>query len=509
MQPSNKLIAFNDLERMIIQPGFCTVCGACEAACPIHAIKVEHEKPQRLYDCSEHIDTCPICYDICPHTDALTYEALRFVADAPRRRENLGYYREILLAQAANPCIRAATKSGGVVNALLNYAINEKIIDCAITSEASPITSLKVKSSISLVPDDMLSAVDSKIVPSAVAQAYGRAVFEHGKTHIAFVGIPCHVLGLRKLEAWQHKIMESLEIVIGLFCLWGFSLSTLLEYLLDEYYIAANEIQSIDLSADSYIVNMENRQISISISKVKPHILNRCKTCVDFTSEYADLSLGGASPLKEWSIVIIRTRKGEEFFKRALASCVIITKNIEEEPQALVHLLQLSAYKRNSALQEMKTMREKGMQIPAAELFVKPKLSEISLLRRVKVEEVMTRDVMTLPSTLSVNQFLEKIVTYHHVGFPVTDESGNVIGIVTLQDAMKIVEEKRNKVSIGEICTKKLITIYPDNSIAEALAKMNKHNIGRILVFDKTNKNKLIGILTRSDIIHLIGKTLY
>jgi coenzyme F420 hydrogenase subunit beta len=509
MRPSNKLIAFNDLERMIIQPGFCTVCGACEAACPIHAIKVEYEKPQRILDCSKYIDTCPICYDICPHTDALIYEALRFVADAPKRRENLGYYREILLAQASDPNIRAATKSGGVINALLNFAISEKIIDCAITSKASPTTSLKVKSSISLVPDDMLSAVDSKIVPSAVAQAYGRAVFEHGKTHIAFVGIPCHVLGLRKLEAWQHKIIDSLEIIIGLFCLWGFSLSQLLEFLLQEYNVSANEIQSVDLSAESYIVNTENRQIRIPISKVKPHILNRCKTCVDFTSEYADLSLGGASPLREWSIVIIRTRKGEEFFKRALASGAIITKNIEEEPQTLVHLLQLSTYKRNSALQEIETVREKGVQIPAAEIFVKPRPSEISLLERVKVEQVMTRDVVTLPSTLSVSQFLEKIAEHHHTGFPVTDESGNVIGIVTLQDAMKIAEKKRNKVSTGEICTKKLITIYPDNSIAEALAKMDKHKIGRILVFDKTNKNKLIGILTRSDIMHLIGKTLY
>ncbi|MBS7610404.1 hypothetical protein KEJ19_07610 [Candidatus Bathyarchaeota archaeon] len=31
------------------------------------------------------------------------------------------------------------------------------------------------------------------------------------------------------------------------------------------------------------------------------------------------------------------------------------------------------------------------------------------------------------------------------------DESGNVIGIVTMQDALKIPEEKRNNVSIGEI----------------------------------------------------------
>jgi predicted transcriptional regulator len=36
---------------------------------------------------------------------------------------------------------------------------------------------------------------------------------------------------------------------------------------------------------------------------------------------------------------------------------------------------------------------------------------------------------------------------------------------------------------------------------------MEKHEVGRLLVFDKT-ENKLVGILTRSDIMHLIKITL-
>ncbi|MBX5321299.1 CBS domain-containing protein [Candidatus Bathyarchaeota archaeon A05DMB-3] len=284
----------------------------------------------------------------------------------------------------------------------------------------------------------------------------------------------------------------------------------MLEFLLDEYHIAANEIQNVDLSADAYIVNMENRQIRVPVSKAKSHILNSCKTCVDFTSEYADLSIGGASLLKEWSIVIVRTRKGEEFLNKALTSGVITTRNVKEEPQTLAHLIQVSAYKRNNALREMKAMKEGGVYVPAAaELSVRPRPGEISLLEGVKVEQSMTRKVVALSPTLTVSQFFEKIAEHHHVGFPIINESGKVIGIITLQDAMKIAEEKRSSVSIGEICTKGLITIYPDNSVAEALEKMDKHNIGRLLVFDKTDKHKLVGILTRSDIMHLIRKTLY
>lgn len=504
---NNKLIAFNDLERMIIELGFCTLCGACEAACPIHAIAVRNDKPHRLHDCSEHLDSCPICYDICPHTDALIYETLRFVADAPHRRESLGYYRKIMLAQATNPALRDATRSGGVVNSLLNFAMSEKTIDSAIVSEVSPRVAVKVQPLVGLVPDDMLSAVDSKLVPSAVAEAFGRAVFEHGKVHIAFVGVPCHILGLRKLEAWQHKLIDSLEITIGLFCLWSFSLRQLLEYLLQEHNIAASEIQNVDLTVNEYVVTAENDVFRIPICEVESHILNRCRTCTDFTSEFADLSIGGANPLSDWSVVIIRTRKGEEFFNRAAEAGVLTTKDVEDEPETLAHLIQLSALKRNNALEEIKTMKKKGIPVPtAAEFSTRPTTSEISILEEVKVREIMTKKVVTLPPTMTVNELFDRIAEHHHIGFPIINGSNRIMGIVTLQDAMKVDKERRSSVSVGEICTKSLVTVSPDNSVAEALEKLNEHDVGRLLVVNKTVKRSLLGILTRSDVMHAIRK---
>jgi coenzyme F420 hydrogenase subunit beta len=499
-----KFIAFDDLKRLIIENDFCTLCGACEAACPIHAIKVT-EKPDRLYDCSEHLDTCPICYDICPHTDALLYEILRFVANAPHRREALGYYRRILLAQAANPAIREATKSGGVVNALLNFALDQKMIDCAITSKVSPSLAVKVKPLITLVPDDALSAVDSKVIPCAVAEAFGRAVFEYGKVHIAFVGIPCHVLALRKLEAWQHKLIDSLEIIIGLFCLWTFSLGRLLEHLLHEYGIAANEITSVDLEGNEYVVSTRNNMLRIPILEVKSHIMNRCKTCVDFTSEFADLSVGGATPLKDWSIIIVRTERGESLLNLAVERKVLTVKEIGVEQEALAHLINISTYKRNNALLEAKSMEKEGVKIPtAAEFYMKPTSIEISMLEEIKVEQIMTKKVVVLTPRMTVNDFFDKVAEHHHTGFPIIDESNRLLGIVTLQDAMKVAKEKRSEVRLEEICTKRLVTIFPGNSVAEALEKMDKHNVGRLLVVDEKNRDLLLGIITRSDIMHAL-----
>ncbi|MGB9694139.1 MAG: CBS domain-containing protein, partial [Fervidobacterium sp.] len=127
--------------------------------------------------------------------------------------------------------------------------------------------------------------------------------------------------------------------------------------------------------------------------------------------------------------------------------------------------------------------------------------------KEMKVEQIMTKKVITLTPTMTINEFFDKIAEHHHIGFPVTNESNKLIGIVTLQDAMKIAREKRSSVSIAEICTKKLITVFPENSIAEALEKMNKYNVGRLLVVDKIDNQKLVGILTRSDIMHAIRET--
>ena len=291
--------------------------------------------------------------------------------------------------------------------------------------------------------------------------------------------------------------------------LWTFSLARLLEYLLHEHNIAANEIQNVDLTANEYVVAIENRVVRIPLSEVKSHIMNSCRTCVDFTSELADLSIGGASPLKDWSIVIIRTEEGEAFFNRAVKEGIVTTKKIETEPETLAHLIQLAAHKRNAALQEIKDMKKAGIPVPTAVEFVyKTIATEISMLEEVKVGEIMTKKVITVPLTMTVNELLDKIAKHHHIGFPIMDESKKIVGIVTLQDAMKVSKEKRNSVSVSEISTKDLVVIFPDDSVAEAFEKMSKHNIGRLLVVDKKDTRSLLGILTRSDVMHALSARL-
>lgn len=489
-------IAYNDLERKIIKSGFCTFCGACEAACPVHAITVNEDSIDHV-DCSNDIDSCPICYEICPHSELLLRQSLKFVSDSPIKREGLGYYRRMLLAQAADPELRKLGHGGAIVTTLLTNAIENGIIDSAIVSQAETELPVKPKALVGVVPDDILSAVGSKFFPSSVARAYGSAVYEYGKANIAFVGVPCHVLALRKLEAWEHKITGNLKVIIGLFCFWTLSFGRLLKYLSKAYKIEPSDIKRLNIVKD-LLVETEKGTTRIPLSEVKPHILTSCETCADFSSELADISVGSAYPLKEWSTIIIRTKAGEDFFYSAVEAGVINTGVIELQPEAFAHVINTAVQKRRNALKELNEMKEAYVPVP-----VRP-LQEIAVLSQFKVKDVMTKNVKTVSSDFTVNQFLDFMAKHHHTGYPVLNKRGDLVGMLTLEDAANVEKEERDNVLLRDIVQRDIVVVYGEEHALDGFKKMGVHEISRIAVVDEANSKKLIGILTKTDLTHIL-----
>jgi coenzyme F420 hydrogenase subunit beta len=494
MSKNDALIAYNVLNKKIVSNGFCTLCGACEAACPTGAISVEDEKNRRLHDCSKDLDLCPICYEVCPHSEALQLRTQKFVSDAPVKNEALGYYRKIVLAQATDPKLRELSRGGGVVTSLLTYGVEQKCFDSAIVSKAEPENPAKPKASVATVPDDILSAVGSKFFPSPVAKAYGSAVYGYGKKKIAFVGVPCHVLALRKIEASHHKLGDSLAITIGLFCFGTFSMAPLLKYIEDNYHIKPSEIKHMRLSS-KFVVQTEKEVIRIPVSEIENIIMPSCRTCTDFTSELADISIGSAYPLEEWSTVIIRTKAGEEFFYNAVENGIINTWVIEQEPEVYERVVRAAIQKRTSALQEAKKIEEKFGYLPVL------MLRETDSLAKVKVEDIMTKNVKTVCSDITITQLLGLMAKQHHVGYPVLNPAGEPVGIITMEEAAQIDKEERDKTLISQILRKKPVSVHPGDSALDAFKKMTEFETGRVLVTDSADPKKLLGIVTKSDLM--------
>jgi coenzyme F420 hydrogenase subunit beta len=496
-QKPESLIAYNVLNKKIISNGFCTLCGACEATCPTGAISIENEKNRRIHDCSQYVDLCPVCYETCPHTEALLLRVQKAVSDAPMKNEAIGYYRKIVLAQATDPKIRALSRGGGVVTSLLTYGVESKKFDSAIVSQAEPDNPAKPKAAVATVPDDILSAVGSKFFPSPVAKAYGSAVYGYGKTKIAFVGVPCHVLALRKMEAWHHKLSGNLAITIGLFCFGTFSMTPLLKYVEENYHIKPEEIKHMRLSSQ-FVVQTVDQTIRIPVSEIENIIMPSCRTCTDFTSELADISVGGAYPLDDWSTVIIRTKAGEDFFYKAVEDGIISTWVIEEEPNVYERVIKAAMLKRKAAILEAKKLEEKFGYLPAL------MLRESEVLAKVKVEDIMTRNVKTAPQNMTISKLLDMMTRQRHVGYPVVNDAGEAVGTITLEEASQVEKEKRDTTTIGQVLHRQPVAVHVGETALDALRKMSEFETGRVLVVDATDPKKLVGLITKSDLMHTL-----
>ncbi len=124
-------------------------------------------------------------------------------------------------------------------------------------------------------------------------------------------------------------------------------------------------------------------------------------------------------------------------------------------------------------------------------------------LSNVKVSEVMTKDVHTIPPNASISDAVENyFYKYKHGGFPVV-EDGNLLGMLTTQDIRTVAKERWSALQVKDIMTssEKLVKAQPEEPVADVFLKLSKHNIGRLPI---VKDGKLVGIITRSDIMRVI-----
>jgi CIC family chloride channel protein len=122
--------------------------------------------------------------------------------------------------------------------------------------------------------------------------------------------------------------------------------------------------------------------------------------------------------------------------------------------------------------------------------------SQPNFLNQLKAADVMQSKVETVSPHLPVKELLQIMSISHHRGFPVV-EKGKLVGIVTQSDLEKATAE-RDKVSISDIMTKPPIAVNADVKLADVMYLLNSYQLSRLPVIED---NKLVGIITRTDII--------
>lgn len=119
-------------------------------------------------------------------------------------------------------------------------------------------------------------------------------------------------------------------------------------------------------------------------------------------------------------------------------------------------------------------------------------------LKTLRAADVMQSRVETLASKMSLDEVLQAFSRSHHRGFPVVD-NGKLVGIVTQTDLANATNNQLpGNTPLSEFMTPRPVTVSPEDTLSEVLYRLNRYNLSRLPV---TEGRKLVGIITRSDII--------
>jgi chloride channel protein, CIC family len=131
----------------------------------------------------------------------------------------------------------------------------------------------------------------------------------------------------------------------------------------------------------------------------------------------------------------------------------------------------------------------------------------LSYLQKFTVDEAMMKNIDTVPSDLTLYELQAVFNRSKHTGFPVVELKENspstLVGIVTKGDINRAFDRQLplDTYRVEDIMTRNLVALYPSDNLQAAILRLYEHKVGRLVVVDPNNPGKLLGLITRSDII--------
>ncbi len=330
----------------VVEAGRCVGCGACVAVCPYECLTLVQGRPSLMKECK----SCGLCSQACPRYDFSQGKLEKFVFGRPRKPEEpFGIYRRLVIAQATDEKTRQVSQDGGVATALLAYALKKGRIDGAAvagTSNKKPFYPVpKLASNVK----EVLECAGTKYTCSPNLLLLAEACKE--KASVAFVGTPCQVQAVRKMQvAGLKRQTGCLDFLIGLMCSGCFTYEGLMEgYISGEKGVDLCDVKKMNIKG-KLLVTTSSGVVGFPLAEIKRFHMGFCGGCGDFSSELADISVGGLG-LDGWTLTVVRTERGEKLFSGAEQEGFLRSKPLDPEAKAYNLLVRLSEKKRNNTTQ--------------------------------------------------------------------------------------------------------------------------------------------------------------
>ena len=185
---------------------------------------------------------------------------------------------------------------------------------------------------------------------------------------------------------------------------------------------------------------------------------------------------------------------------RALLASVVFAFETTLQPVGLLPLLGgcTAGYLVSAMLMRNTIMTEKlarrGVRVPAE--------YAADYLDRIQVSEACTRHVVTLSEEQTVDEVHD--ITATHQGFPIVDSAGRLIGVLTRRDFV----DRDPDTPLRALIRRPPSVVFLDMTLRDAADHMVREDVGRLPVVDRPDPSKLVGIITRSDLLKVHARRL-
>jgi H+/Cl- antiporter ClcA/CBS domain-containing protein len=185
----------------------------------------------------------------------------------------------------------------------------------------------------------------------------------------------------------------------------------------------------------------------------------------------------------------------------ALLAAIIFTFEITRQPFGLLPLLAggTAAYfvslllSRNSIMTEKLARRGASVRVEYTADYLAQKL----------VRETALRDVVALRAGDALGQVRRWLESHapgsSHQGYPVVDDAGMLVGVLTRRDL--IGSEENESVPLSALVRRAPVVVFTDNTLRDAADQMVRAGVGRLPVVERHAPRKVVGMISRSDLL--------
>lgn len=336
---------FGNLVTQVVRPNLCSFCGACMASCPVGVLWPVGEQPTLIGQCA----LCEVCYYQCPTVEFPKDDVEVFLHGRTRRPDELlGISRGTFVGRAVNKEIQGLAQDGGVVTALLSYALENRLIDAAVVAGRD--SNWRAKPVVATKTEEIVKNAGTKYTPSPTLLGVRSAVEEYAKARVGLVGTPCQMRAVRRIQTsplGNRRLAQAMGLSIGLFCMEAYSYDKLVETYMASKGIEPSSITRVGIKKGSFIAwTGEQEVLHVPLREVDAFVRESCKQCEDFTAEYADISVGGVGCPTGYSTIIARTEKGLDILKQAEKAGFVELRELKPEEKGYQKVVNMAQAKR-------------------------------------------------------------------------------------------------------------------------------------------------------------------